>query len=364
MKPNYWLWSLLCLLLSVPLAWRLVQRRSSQPPVAMVRCAAWHVPVPDASDPTWHAAFATGQHGLGRALAAVVQRQAPDLLLLTGLPAEAVAEVAAVLRSRYFAVAQEGLEPIDYEFVWTGAPASGLLVCSRHPILTERVRDFAGLPWGRLPGAAAAPELAPQPLWPGGCAVVPVGIGAVAANHVLQVVCVVPAAVTAGAVGVQALRRDDGLRGLGALVGGESADWLVDAAGRRGGLAAQEPFVVLGPLGCDPEDGPFATAALTALLGLPALQDPAPRSAGAAEAQQLQWGANAAHRGDPACDTADLDDAVGVGLGNLRLDYALAGRALEVLGGGVFWPGEKARAGAPASVSPHHLVWVDVRAPR
>ncbi|MBL8723646.1 MAG: endonuclease/exonuclease/phosphatase family protein, partial [Planctomycetes bacterium] len=68
--------------------------------------------------------------------------------------------------------------------------------------------------------------------------------------------------------------------------------------------------------------------------------------------------------GDPACDTADLDDAVGVGLGNLRLDYALAGRALEVLGGGVFWPGEKALAGAPASVSPHHLVWVDVRAPR
>jgi hypothetical protein len=363
-KPNYWLWSLVCLLLSVPLAWRLVQRRSSQPPVELVRCAAWHVPMPDAGDPTWRAAFATGQHGLGRALAAVVQRQAPDLLLLTGLPAEAAAEVAAMLRSRYFAIGQEGLDPIDYEFVWTGGPGSQLVVCSRHPILTERVRDFAALPWGTLPGAAAPPELAAQPLWAGGCAVVPIGIGAVAANHVLQVVCVVPDAATTSAVGVQAVRRDDGLRGLGALVGGESADWLVDAAGRRGGLAAQESFVVLGPLGCDPEDGPFATAAQAALLGLPALQDPAPRSAGAAEAHQLQWGANAAHRGDPGRDTADLDDTVGVGLGNLRLDYALAGRSLEVLGSGVFWPGERAGAGPAASVSPHHLVWIDVRAPR
>lgn len=53
--------------------------------------------------------------------------------------------------------------------------------------------------------------------------------------------------------------------------------------------------------------------------------------------QQLQaGGANAAHRGDPAHDTADFADVPGPG--NLSADYVLPSYGLQVRGGGVFWP--------------------------
>ncbi|GIX12800.1 MAG: endonuclease [Paracoccaceae bacterium] len=126
---------------------------------------------------------------------------------------------------------------------------------------------------------------------------------------------------------------------------------------------APSPVVVAGVLNADPEDGEARHAAIRALLSHPALQDPRPASPGAAAA--AGQGANRRHRGDPALDTADLDDAR---LGNLRLDYVLPDARLRVTGAGVFWPapddpqaGLLTAGGRP--VSAHRLVWVDVALP-
>lgn len=124
----------------------------------------------------------------------------------------------------------------------------------------------------------------------------------------------------------------------------------------------RDAFVVLGDLNLDPVDGSGRHGAIRALLTHPWVQDPEPRSNGAAQSAST-GGANAQHRGDPALDTADWRDDPGPG--NLRVDYVLPSVALTIRGAGVFWPA----AGEPGydligsdgrASSDHRLVWVDV----
>ncbi|WP_112320997.1 endonuclease/exonuclease/phosphatase family protein [Oceanibium sediminis] len=120
----------------------------------------------------------------------------------------------------------------------------------------------------------------------------------------------------------------------------------------RGGA----PFVILGDLNADPEDGDGRRGAIRALLADPLLQDPAPESAGGRAAALSQGGANVTQRGDPARDTADWDDT-GRGPGNMRVDYVLPDARLSVTGSGVYWPEGESAATAASS---HRLVWVDL----
>jgi 3-phytase len=96
------------------------------------------------------------------------------------------------------------------------------------------------------------------------------------------------------------------------------------------------------------------------------------------EASALQGGANLTHRGDPRFDTADFSDFAP---GNLRADYVLPRKNLQILDSAVFWPvqadpffrltgvfdndpfpnGWREVGGFPTS--DHRLVWVDVKLP-
>jgi hypothetical protein len=84
------------------------------------------------------------------------------------------------------------------------------------------------------------------------------------------------------------------------------------------------------------------------------------------EASILQGGANLAHIGDPAHDTADFNDNPAPG--NLRADYVLPSKALRILDAAVFWPVQadplsRLTGVFPFPSSDHRLVWVDVRLP-
>jgi endonuclease/exonuclease/phosphatase family metal-dependent hydrolase len=141
------------------------------------------------------------------------------------------------------------------------------------------------------------------------------------------------------------------------------AEWIVDDAGTAGGLPDGSHFVVLGDLNCDPVDGDSRREALAALLGHGRVFDPQPRSSGGVEWSRKQFGANATHGGDASLDTGDFEDAVGVGPGNLRVDYVLPSRSLRTVQGEVFWPAEREPGAGLATASDHRLVWVDVVAP-
>ena len=142
----------------------------------------------------------------------------------------------------------------------------------------------------------------------------------------------------------------------------EAAFWLTRLPARR--------FVLLGDANLDPVDGEGRPEALHALIAR--AQDTRPASAGGAGAAQT--GANAAHKGDPALDTADWADGDGSGgatlekyasgknaPGNLRVDVVLPSPDLKVIASGVLWPApDSPSADMIATASRHRLVWVDL----
>ncbi|MFH0983033.1 MAG: endonuclease/exonuclease/phosphatase family protein, partial [Planctomycetota bacterium] len=132
------------------------------------------------------------------------------------------------------------------------------------------------------------------------------------------------------------------------IAGGDRAAYLVDDQGRRGGLAPEASFVILGDLNADPVKGEraYGRAAIDQLLKLPRVQDPQPRRPGIAEA--------------PGPQSSELFKTADFG----RLDYVLPSADLRVVAAGVFWPqpGDPLHrlVADPDPSSDHRLVWVDI----
>jgi endonuclease/exonuclease/phosphatase family metal-dependent hydrolase len=246
----------------------------------------------------------------------------------------------------------------------------GMAVLSRLPL--GPARTFRTLPWAAVPGAE--PPLNPDgtPFWPDEVWRtlplsskshwdVPVSLPGGAELHLLASHPTPP--VFDGPEDRNGLRNAAEISFWAEYLDGTA---FPDDAGETAALAPEARVVVLGDLNLDPADGDGHREAIRRLLGHARLQDPRPASAGGAAAA-AQGGANAGQAGDPALDTADFrDDAPG----NLRVDFVLPSRDLEVLASGVFWPApDDPRAGLVGerkderASSDHRLVWVDVRVP-
>jgi len=394
---NYSRWSIVCLLLSVPLVFFLANRRSAKA-VAVTRFATFNVAMNRSEPGALLRELRGGGSEQGRRIAAIVQRTQPDVLLLCELDRDDAAEAAAVFAREYLAVAQQGLKPIAFEFSYcgpvnTGEPSGldldkdgtiggpgdafgfgafpgqyGMVLLSRHPILLDQVRTFRMLRWSAMPGASrpvdwysdaawAMLRLSSKSHWD-----VPIGIGdPKTGGRVIHALCSHPTPpVFDGPEDRNGCRNHDEIRFWVDYLSPDRASWIVDDAGAAGGLATSAHFVVLGDLNCDPVDGDARREALTALLAHARVQDAQPRSAGGDEQAKRQFGANARHGGDPALDTGDFPDT-GAGPGNLRVDYVLPSRSLRVANSGVFWPSPREPDGALVEASDHRLVWVDIR---
>jgi hypothetical protein len=130
-------------------------------------------------------------------------------------------------------------------------------------------------------------------------------------------------------------------------------DYMIDDQGKKGGLAIDAPFVILG-------DGDGKHSAIEKLLSSSRLaQGPAPTSDGGVEASEKSGQANTRHRGDPSQDTGDFNDK---NPGNLRIDYVLPSSHFRIVDSGIYWPTakESERGNQLARASDHRLVWVDV----
>lgn len=322
-----------------------------------------------------------------RAVAEIIQRVRPDIVLLNEIdhdPAgNAVALFAAALETglrgaegivyphRFTAPVNTGvLAPVDLDGDGAiGRPGDafgyglhpghfGMAVLSRFPI--SGARTFQTLRWQAMPGhrmprgfysagAEAVLRLSSKSHWD-----VVVDVEGTPL-HLLASHPTPP--VFDGPEDRNGRRNADEIRFWGDYLDGR--DWIVDDAGRAGGLG-DGLFVILGDLNADPADGDGRREAIRALLGHPRLADPLPRSDGAASATRPTG-----RQGDPGLATA----AFRLPAGPLRVDYVLPDRRLTVEGAGVFWPaeGQPQRRlvgdGSRVVSSDHRLVWVDITLP-
>ncbi|MBS7455530.1 endonuclease/exonuclease/phosphatase family protein [Coralloluteibacterium stylophorae] len=331
-----------------------------------------------------------------RDIAAVIQRVRPDIVLLNEFDYDDAHRAADLFAADYLARGQHGQAPIRYAYrylapVNTGVPSGmdldrngraegpndawgfgrhpgqyGMLVLSRFPIDAAQARTFRLLPWSAMPDALAPVDPAtgqawyPPQVWsrlrlsskshwdlpidtPQG------------RLHLLAAHPTPP--VFDGPEDRNGARNHDEIRFWAEYVGTGARDWIVDDAGRRGGLGADAAFVIVGDYNADPVDGDSTRGAILQLLEHPRVLDyPAPSSAGAVQAAARDGGANLAHRGDAAHDTGNF----GPQGGNLRVDYVLPSAGTRVLDGGVFWPAAGDTGHAWTRASDHHLVWVEV----
>lgn len=318
------------------------------------------------------------------AVVSVIAEVRPDVILLMGMDHDHGLVALAALESR---LAEAGA-PYPYRLALPGnaglraqadldgdgraggrgdtqgfgrfAGEGGMAVLSSLPIETSEVRDFSGLLWRDLPGA-----LLPDPPLPTEA----LAVQRLSSRSHWEVPLITPGG---GRLRLLAWHAGPPVFGRGDRNArrnhDETALWLRLLDGALAQPPPAPPFVILGNANMDPLDSAGNPAALHRLLGHPAVQDPAPRSAGGVAAARDQGGANTRHRGDPALDTADHRDHTeprrGPPPGNLRVTYVLPSAGLQVRDAGVFWPAPGTpMADTAAATGRHRLVWVDLAMP-
>ena len=359
--------------------------------------------------------------------AEVIQRNRPDVLLINEF--DFAPEAVDLFRRNFLEVSQNGAPPIHYPYAYvapsnTGIPSGkdlfndgsvggpndafgfgffpgqfGMVVYSKYPIVTHRVRTFQLFRWKDMPGAllpddprtpAPADWYSPDELdifrlsskshWD-----IPIRIRGKTVHfltsHPTPPVFDDPSPTQPHippGVDFNGKRNHDEIRFWADYIsGGRQARYIYDDAGKHGGLKRGARFVIAGDQNSDPLDGDSIPGSIQQLLDHPRVNtSKTPESLGAPEAAQLQGGANASHRSDPRFDTADFADNTP---GNLRADYVLPSKKIEILDSAVFWPlrtdplfrltGEFI---LPVSANPwiavggfptsdHRLVWVDTK---
>ena len=351
--------------------------------------------------------LSTTTNAQASAVAEVIQRERPDVLLINEFDYVPGHRAADLFRSNYLEVGHNGAAPIRYPYVYvapsnTGIPTGfdlnndgqvaggddaygfglfegqyGMVVYSRYPIDTQNVRTFQFFKWKDMPGAMLpdnpatpapndwySPEelnvlrLSSKSHWD-----VPIRIG----HRTVHFLVSHPTPpVFDGAEDRNGTRNYDEIRFWADYVkSGRQASYIYDDEGRRGGLKPGSAFVIAGDMNSDPLDGDSVPGAIQQLIDNPRITDPRPTSPGGPEAAALQGGANATHKSDPKYDTADFADT---SPGNLRADYVLPSRQLKVQGAGIFWPAlsdplSRLTGVFPFPTSDHRSVWLDVRIP-
>lgn len=341
-------------------------------------------------------------------VAEIIQRVRPDVLLINEFDFYPDGQAAELFQDNYLSISQNGAEPIDYPYYFvapsnTGIPSGfdlnnngvvggpddafgfgffpgqfGMVVYSRYPINYDDVRTFQLFLWKDMPGAmlpddpntpAPADWYSPAELevfrlsskshWD-----VPIQIG----DKVVHFLVSHPTPpVFDGPEDRNGTRNFDEIRfWADYITPGDTSDYIYDDEGQYGGLKPGELFVIAGDQNSDPLDGDSIPGSIQQLLEHPLVNTKfTPSSEGAVQQAALQGGANLTHESDPAFDTADFSDFAP---GNLRADYVLPRKNLQIVDGGVFWPLNtdplfRLVGVFPFPSSDHRLVWIDVRIP-
>jgi hypothetical protein len=349
--------------------------------------------------------LSTPANAQAKAVAEIIQRARPDVLLINEFDFDPAA--VGLFQENYLSVSQRGAAPIDYPYTFiapsnTGVPSGfdlnnngaiggpddalgfgffpgqfGLVVYSKYPIVADAVRTFQSFLWKDMPGAKLPDDPArPAPAdWysPAELAIfrlsskshwdVPI---AIEGESVHFLVSHPTPPVFDGSEDRNGTRNFDEIRFWADYITPAKSGYIYDDDGLHGGLKPGALFVIAGDQNSDPLDGDSIPGAIQQLIEHPLVNTKfTPSSPGAVEQSILQGGANATHRSDPRFDTADFADTAP---GNLRADYVLPRKQMQIVDGAVFWPLMSDPFFFPVGVFPfpssdHRLVWIDVAIP-
>lgn len=342
-------------------------------------------------------------------VAEIIQRTAPDVLLINEFDFDAEGSALHLFQDNYLSVPHNGAPAIDYTYsfaapVNTGVPSGfdlnndgtvggpddafgfgffpgqfGMAVYSKYPIDVDAIRTFQTFRWKDMPGArlpdnpaTAAPadfysteelevfRLSSKSHWD-----LPLQIGR-RTVHFLASHPTPP--VFDGVEDRNGLRNADEIRFWGDYITRADSAYIYDDDGGRGGLPLGAQFVIAGDQNSDPLDGDSLPGSAQQLLDDPRVNDSnTPSSLGAVQAAAQQGDANRSHRSPPRFDTADFSDTEP---GNLRADYLLPSNTVRIQASAVFWPLVRSPLyrliydpAFPFGVasSDHRLVWADLR---
>jgi endonuclease/exonuclease/phosphatase family metal-dependent hydrolase len=345
-----------------------------------------------------------GDNEQARKIAEVIQRVRPDILLVNEFDYDDAHQAAELFRIKYIGVGQNGCEPIKFEHLFTGRVNTGrpsgrdlnhdgkrngpddaigfgkhegeygMLVLSKFPIDREHVRSFQKFLWRDMPGALlptnpktqkpfyddedlAVLRLSSKSHWD-----VPIHVSAVEGRQpfVLHLLCSHPTPpVFDGPEDRNGHRNHDEVRLFADYIEPTKSAYLVDDAGKHGGLAADAHFVIVGDLNCDPIDGEGMRSTMDQLLQCPRVNAKfTPTSEGGPQVVREHADQFVRHHGDPARVTADFTPEHHA---CLRIDYVLPSSEFEVVNGGIFWPVPGQPGSDAINATDHHSVWADIR---
>lgn len=256
----------------------------------------------------------SGDNEQARKIAEVIQRVRPDIMLVNEFDYDDAHRAAELFRSKYLAVAQNGCEPIRFDYFFTGPVNTGrpsgrdlnhngkpgdaddaigfgkhkgeygMLVLSKFPIDRDHVRTFQKFLWRDMPGALlptdpktekpfyddedlAVLRLSSKSHWD-----VPIQVPAAGARQpfILHLLASHPTPpVFDGPEDRNGHRNHDEVRLFADYINPEKSGYLVDDAGKHGGIAADAKFVIVGDLNCDPVDGDGMRSTMAQLLDSP-----------------------------------------------------------------------------------------------
>lgn len=354
-----------------------------------------------------------------QAVAEIIQRTRPDVLLINEFDFDDGDVAVDLFQENYLSMAQSGADPIDYPHRMGFSSNTGILsgfdlnndgitaapgdigtqnygndswgfglfpgqfafaVYSMYPIADEDIRTFQHFLWQDMPGALLPVDpdtgesfyteeiLAQFRLSSKNHVDVPIEIGT-KTIHFLVSHPTPP--VFDGPEDRNGTRNHDEIRFWADYVGpgADRGRYIYDDEGNTGGLEPGSLFVIAGDQNSDPFDGDSVPGSAQLLLDHPRINaKTTPTSEGGVDRSAAQPG-NETHLGDPAQDTADFSEPP-FGPGNLRADYVLPSKSLQIQDTGVFWPADDDPLnrltgtgifGDPVPSSDHRLVWVDVR---
>ena len=408
------------LLASLATALLLAPGAMAAPPEADVRFATFNASLNRNFAGQFVSDISTPNNQQAKNAAETIQRVRPDVLLINEFDFDAAGDALRLFQDNYLSIGQSGAAPIHYPYRYaaesnTGIPSGfdlnnngaiggpddaygfgffpgqfGMAVYSMYPIDPTGIRTFQTFLWKDMPGNRLPDDPAtPAPAdWysPAEQAVFRLSskshwdLPILVDGKVVHFLTSHPTPpVFDGAEDRNGTRNFDEIRFWADYITPGKSRYIYDDAGGTGGLKPGSLFVIAGDQNSDPLDGDSIPGSIQLLLEHPLVNAKVtPESEGAVEQNRVQRGVNLTHRSDPRFDTADFGfsdptaspPVFDTAPGNLRADYVLPRKNMQIVDAEVFWPlpdDEFFRLvglrvpGFPTS--DHRLVWIDTTVP-